>query len=230
MASRGHAGVAPDGSPVEVYRNLPTRGEPEIIDAAIPQASTILELGCGTGRVTRALVARGHRVVAVDNAAEMLAELDGLAGVEPVGADIIGLDLGRRFAVVLAGSHLVNTPAPEGDGFVATAARHVAPDGAVLIEAYPVGLDWPATVGVRSSVGPVGVTVTSAAVNGALLDAVVVYDLDGRTWEQPFVARLLDEEGLRRVVIAAGLRFDRWLDERAGWFRAVPALAASRAA
>ena len=225
MGSHGRTGVAPDGSPVEVYRNLPTRGEPEIIHAAIPPASTILELGCGTGRVTRALVALGHRVVAVDNAAEMLAELDGLGGVETVEADILGLDLERRFQVVVAGSHLVNSTGSEGDAFVATAARHAARDGAVLIEAYPAGLDWPAMVGVRSSVGPVGVTVGSATVHGDLLEAVVVYDLDGRAWEQPFTARLLDEDGLRDVVAAAGLRFDRWLDEGAGWFRAVPAAA-----
>ena len=217
------SGVAPDGSPVEVYRNLPTRGEPEIIDAAIPPGSTILELGCGTGRITRALVDLGHRVVAVDNSAEMLAALDGLPNVEPVEADILDLDLGRRFEVVLAGSHLLDSPAPEGDRFVEVAARHVSDRGGVLVEVYPPGLDWPASVGRRSEVGRVGITIRSASVDGGMLDAVVVYDLDGQTWEQPFSARILDEAGLRRVVELAGLVFDGWLDERAGWFRAVRA-------
>jgi SAM-dependent methyltransferase len=214
-------GVAPDGSPVEVYRNLPTRGEPEIIDAAIAPKSTILELGCGTGRITRALVALGHRVVAVDSSAEMLAALDGVANVEPIEADILELDLGRRFDVVIAGSNLVNSPVPNGDRFMEVAAHHVADRGALLVEVYPPSLDWAAWVGRRSDVGPVGITVRSAVVDGDRLDAVVVYDLDGRLWEQPFSARLLDEAALRRVVAAAGLAFDRWLDERAGWFRAV---------
>lgn len=214
-------GVAPDGSPVDVYRNLPTRGEPEIIDAAIAPGSTILELGCGTGRITRALVALGHRVVAVDNSAEMLAALDGLANVEPIEADILELDLGRLFDVVLAGSNLVNSPAPDGDRFIEVAAHHVSDRGAVLVEVYPPDLDWAASVGRRSEVGPVGITVRSAVIDGDRLDAVVAYDLDGRSWEQPFSARLLDEPAVRRVVAAAGLAFDRWLDEPAGWFRAV---------
>jgi hypothetical protein len=90
------------------------------------------------------------------------------------------------------------------------------------MEAYPPGLDWHAVVGRRSVAGRVGITVTAAEVDGDRLDATVLYDLDGRSWRQPFSARLLDEAGLRAAVVAAGLRFDRWLDERAGWFRAVP--------
>jgi SAM-dependent methyltransferase len=218
----GRRGVAPDGSPVEIYRNLPTRGEPELIDPAIPPSSSILELGCGTGRVTRVLAERGHHLVAIDNSADMLAALDGVPNIEPIEADIVGLDLGRRFGVVLAGSHLINTPAPLGDEFMATAARHVAEGGSVIMEAYPPGLDWHAVVGRRSVAGRVGITVTAAEVDGDRLDATVLYDLDGRSWRQPFSARLLDEAGLRAAVVAAGLRFDRWLDERAGWFRAVP--------
>jgi hypothetical protein len=40
-------------------------------------------------------------------------------------------------------------------------------------------------------------------------------------WRQTFTARLLDESGLRALLQAAGLRFDRWLD-RPGWFVASP--------
>ncbi|MDR3629206.1 MAG: class I SAM-dependent methyltransferase [Desulfocapsaceae bacterium] len=34
--------------------------------------SEILELGCGSGRLTRALATRGHRITGIDNSAEML--------------------------------------------------------------------------------------------------------------------------------------------------------------
>jgi SAM-dependent methyltransferase len=214
--------VAPDGSPVEIYRHLPVGLEADLIDAAIRPGSEILELGSGSGRVTRALVERGHRVTAVDNSAAMLAELADLANVEPIEADIETLDLNRHFSVVLLASHFINTPEPLGDRFVASAARHAATSGAVLIESYRQGIDWVESVGRRSEMGPVGITVTAATVDGDRLEAVVVYDLGERRWEQPFSARLLDESGLRAIVAAAGLAFDRWLDESQTWFRAVP--------
>ena len=65
--------ITPDGCAVELYRLLPPMGEPEIVHAAIPAGAAILELGAGAGRVTHALVALGHPVVAVDESAEMLA-------------------------------------------------------------------------------------------------------------------------------------------------------------
>ncbi len=39
--------------------------------------ASILELGCGAGRVTHPLVALGHPVVAVDESPEMLAHVRG---------------------------------------------------------------------------------------------------------------------------------------------------------
>lgn len=65
--------TAPDGSPVDVYRMLPDLGEATIIHAAVPLGASILELGCGAGRVTAALLALGHAVTGVDASAEMLA-------------------------------------------------------------------------------------------------------------------------------------------------------------
>ena len=60
-------GVAPDGSPVAVYLAIPGDAEAALIHSAIPAAASVLELGCGAGRVTRHLVARGHPVPGVDN-------------------------------------------------------------------------------------------------------------------------------------------------------------------
>jgi hypothetical protein len=71
-------------------------------------------------------------------------------------------------------------------------------------------------------VGPVGITITRATVDGDRLSASVSYELDGRTWDQPFMARLLDESALTRRLDAAGLVFDGWLDAGAGWFVARP--------
>jgi hypothetical protein len=48
--------VAPDGSPVLVYRRLWPGDEPEVIRAAVPSGAHILELGAGAGRITHPLV------------------------------------------------------------------------------------------------------------------------------------------------------------------------------
>ena len=99
--------VAPDGSPVDVYRALSGAAEAELIAAALPAGASILELGCGTGRVTHELVARGFRVTAVDESAEML---EHVRGADTVHARIEELDLGQTFDCVLLASHFVNTP------------------------------------------------------------------------------------------------------------------------
>ena len=80
--------VAPDGSPVEVYRALPRPAELDAIHDAIPAGSTILDLGAGVGRFARPLAGLGHHVIAVDHEPAMLAELGSVDGVEPVVADI----------------------------------------------------------------------------------------------------------------------------------------------
>jgi SAM-dependent methyltransferase len=69
--------AAPDGSPVEVYLRLPPGEEPGIVHAAVPEGAAVLELGCGAGRLTRALLAFGHPVVAVDQSPEMLRHVQG---------------------------------------------------------------------------------------------------------------------------------------------------------
>src|ERR1700751_4851459 len=48
-------GTAPDGRPVEVYKRLPELGEGDIVASALQRGSSVLEFGCGTGRMTRKL-------------------------------------------------------------------------------------------------------------------------------------------------------------------------------
>jgi 2-polyprenyl-3-methyl-5-hydroxy-6-metoxy-1,4-benzoquinol methylase len=65
-----HVGTGPgaitnDGCAVEFYALLPALGEPEIVHAAVPPGASILELGCGTGRILRPLAALGHPVTGV---------------------------------------------------------------------------------------------------------------------------------------------------------------------
>lgn len=101
--------TAPDGSPVEVYERLPELGEGEIVVSVLAAGASVLELGCGAGRITRQLVRLGYRVTAVDESPEMLANVLDAATVQ---AQIEGLELGRRFDAVLLASNLVNAEPP----------------------------------------------------------------------------------------------------------------------
>ncbi len=121
-------GVAPDGSPVEVYRLLPAMGEPELIHGAVPAAATILELGCGAGRVTAGLMALGHAVTGVDESPAMLDAARVRAPTARfVQARLEDLDLGEHFDAVVLASHLVNDEAHPRSAYLATARRHLEP-------------------------------------------------------------------------------------------------------
>ena len=210
--------VAPDGSPVAFYRRLPSTGEPELIDDVIAPGASILDLGCGPGRIAGPLVALGHPVTGVDDGPGMIAALP--PGVEGVVADAAAVRLGRRFGAVLLASHIINDPVA-GASFVATAAAHVEPDGVVVVETYPPGWDPGPSIGVETRLGDARITLLAAAVVDGIVEAEVRYGIDDRVWQQAFRARLLDEAGLRDLLERGGLWFDRWL-ARPGWFVARP--------
>jgi SAM-dependent methyltransferase len=103
---------------------------------------SVLDAGCGTGRVARELARRGLDVVGVDLDPDMLAtarttasQLDWRLG------DLATVDLGRVFdAVVMAGNVMIFlAPGTEG-AVVHNAARHLAPDG-VLIAGFQLSPD-----------------------------------------------------------------------------------------
>lgn len=67
----------------DVYARVRPSYPPEAVAWLVREPSRVLDLGAGTGLLTRGLVAAGHEVVAVDPAAAMLAELEGeVPGVE----------------------------------------------------------------------------------------------------------------------------------------------------
>ena len=101
---------------------------------------TVLDAGCGTGRVATELAARGVEVVGVDADRSMLATArDRSADVEWIEHDLTSLDLGRVFdVVVMAGNVPLFTPAGTHAELVAGCARHVSPEG-VLIAGFSLG-------------------------------------------------------------------------------------------
>jgi SAM-dependent methyltransferase len=211
--------TAPDGSPVDLYALLPERGEGEVVARAVRPGAEILELGCGTGRITSQLVARGFRVVAVDQSEEMLSRVE---GAERVCADIAALDLGRRFDAVLLASNLVNTGSDEvRRAFLAACRRHVAADGVVVLEGLPLGWTPPREDGRLGD--DIVSRVVDAEVDGDLVHGVAEYERGEQRWRHLFTMRVFDEAGLRAALAEADLELHRFLDERGSWLTAVPA-------
>jgi SAM-dependent methyltransferase len=107
-------------------------GEVAFVQRYAPDS--VLDAGCGTGRVAIELDRRGVEVVGVDLDASMLATARRLdPHVTWVEADLAALDLGRRFdVVVMAGNVLLFTaPGTQAD-VVAGCARHLTPDGLLV--------------------------------------------------------------------------------------------------
>lgn len=211
--------VAPDGSPVAVYAAMPPHDALDLVADQVPPDGSVLDLGCGVGRLANALADAGIAVTGVDVHVGMVAHLS--PTVEAVRADIVGLDLGRAFDVVVLASHLVNHPTA-APAFLAACRRHVAVDGAVLVERFhPALLD--AFDEQRGEVDGVDVRHEVHRRVGDHFWASAHYAVGGGTWTQPYEAMLLDDRAIADLLGHAGLALVDWLDDDGRWLRAEPA-------
>lgn len=109
-------------------------GEVDAVDRLCDGPATVLDAGCGTGRIAVELDRRGHTVVGVDADADMLQRArrrrPDLTWVE---ADLATVELGRTFDVVLAAGNLMLfvIEGSEAD-VVRSMARHTQPGGLVV--------------------------------------------------------------------------------------------------
>lgn len=99
------------------------------------QPKTVLDAGCGTGRVAIELARHGIEVVGADLDESMLAHAAELApGITWMRSDLAELDLQRTFdVVVMAGNVPLFTAPGTQDRLVAGVARHV---GKVLVAGF----------------------------------------------------------------------------------------------
>jgi SAM-dependent methyltransferase len=212
----GPGEIAPDGSSVDLYVQVQPHGEDELVNAAIAPSSSILELGCGTGRITRPLVAFGHQVVAVDESAAMTAQI---TGAETVVSTIEELRLDRRFDVVLMMSYLVNV-ADDGarQRLLDTCAHHVKPEGVVLLQQQD------REVFARNVVRETAERRVEISDVQQLPDdkqsATMTYTVGDHTWSQLVLVQNLTEESLCAALQASGLALDGYVTPDRGWVRA----------
>ncbi len=119
----------------------PIHGEADFVMAYAPES--VLDAGCGTGRVGLELARRGMLVVGVDRDASMLAVAERLgesllrdlpaARITFVSQDLADLDLGGTFdVVVMAGNVPLFTPKGSERRLVAGVARHVRAGGVLV--------------------------------------------------------------------------------------------------
>jgi SAM-dependent methyltransferase len=222
-----HAGTGPgaitnDGCAVEFYALLPAFGEAEIVHAAVPAGASILELGCGTGRILRPLAALGHPVTGVDDSPGMLARSPDLT---TACSPIQSLRLDHAFDVVLLASTLVNTDPDTRHGFLGTVRRHVRDDGVAVFQQNPP--EWfeafQDAEPVRDDPGGIRRVVRSARWEPPRMRVEIEYQVGGSAWTHAWTSYQISSEQLASDLAAAGLRFGSWLTGDRAWFTARPA-------
>jgi SAM-dependent methyltransferase len=182
---------------------------------------SVLDLGCGTGRVSLHLAKRENRMVGLDSNASLLAAFDERADGLPATAklgDARGFDLEDEFGLVLAPMQLVQLFADAGERVdcLRCVERHMRTGGvaafAIVEEMPPAAADLPPLPDVREVDGwvfsslPLDADVDAGAIavrrlrqtvspEGVLSEEVDAIDL-----------RLLSANTLEAEAVEAGLR------------------------
>jgi SAM-dependent methyltransferase len=200
-----------DGSPVEAYALLPAEPELEVVRQLLGERRTVLDLGCGTGRIADPLAAEGRHVVAVDESAAMLERVRVAA---PVHVRIEELTLHRTFEGVLLLSHLINGPDPRP--LLTAAACHLGPRGVLIIQRLEPGRCWREG---SFQTGPVLIGLSNLTVDLPRVAARTTYRTPTRTWDQDWVLYERDDNEISHLLTGVGLR----LAHAAGaWLVATP--------
>lgn len=218
----GPGAITADGCAVDLYAMLEPRREAELVHAAVPPGATVLELGCGTGRITCGLLALGHPVTGVDFSADMLAHMP--SGARTVRSGIEELRLAEQFDVVLLASNMVSGEVEQTLGFLRTAGAHLARGGVVVVERlHP---RW----GTVAAMEAVAAPRTRGALTGSLHDitggdGVVTMTIryahaDGRVWTQHASMHAWNDAELSSMLARTGLRPVRALDDDEDWLLA----------
>jgi len=221
----GHAGagpgpIAPDGSPVQMYARLPSGPDADVVARVVPSGARILELGCGAGRVTRALTDLGFSVTAVDESPEML---DLVRGARTVLSPIETLELRDRFDAVLLMSYIVHTAEPGlRQAMLRTCRRHLADGGSVLIQREGEGWHETAPVEFPLADGVSRIASSEPDPDDSRVRSVLMeYTFPDARWSQWVRSAQLSQDEFESALADAGLAVAEYLTPDRVWVRAV---------
>ena len=120
----------------EFARGARARGEP------------VLEVACGTGRVTLKLAQEGVDILGTDLDEEMLKvarkKSEGIPNLSWARSDMRSLDLGRSFGLIIVPGHsfqFMHTPEDQVRALEAF-KRHLTPDGILILHLDHQSVDW----------------------------------------------------------------------------------------
>lgn len=211
----GPGAITQDGCAVEVYRRLPYDGELEPMSRYFAKGCTVLDLGCGTGRLTRPLLDKGCRVTAVDNSPDMLRHVPDAA--TKIQGDIEALDLARGFDVVLLAANLINTPDDAmRRAMLATCRRHVAARGCLLFRRHEPAWFRGLRAGPYQMAGEVRIHLERVDHRDGLSEVSVLYACGDHEWRHHFTVRLLEDGDIREALNEAGFASLEWIDAKWG--------------
>lgn len=107
--------------------------------ALVPEGEAVLDLGCGAGEpIARYLIESGREVWGADFSEPMLAiARERFPQATWVLADMRTLDLGRQFAGIVGWDSFFHLTQDEQRSVIPLLARHLSPDGALLLTVGP---------------------------------------------------------------------------------------------
>ncbi|MBK8295045.1 MAG: class I SAM-dependent methyltransferase [Solirubrobacterales bacterium] len=195
------------------------------------EGSSVLDLGCGIGRVARHLAAEGKDIVGVDRDPEMVADMNRLATEDKVVAitgdvsELASLELGRdRFEAIIAPQQLLHILGGEKHRhrLLAGVKRRLEPDGIAAFAINEVVPQESQTVDILPDLREIGESVYASrpvAVEfdpGSLtvvrLRQVVGQDGSLEETHDSITLDLIDRESLAAELAAAGLNISRMIE------------------
>jgi SAM-dependent methyltransferase len=119
-----------------------------LADQAASSSKPVLEIGCGTGRVTIPMARRGINITGLDSSEEMLEvarqkSVD-LPNVEWIQGDMRAFDLGKTFGLAIISGHSFQHMLTPGDQInsLNCIRRHLAPDGKLVVHLDHQDIAW----------------------------------------------------------------------------------------
>jgi SAM-dependent methyltransferase len=199
------------------------------VEEAKSAGGTVLELGCGTGRILLPIARAGATIVGLDGSSQMLARCRAKLAVEPAAVrarvtlherDMHDFELGDSYGLIIAPfrvvQHLTTTDAQLR--FLAAVARHLAPGGRFIFDVFNpyfaklVSADGGEHEDTPEQQLPDGRTfrrtwrVARVRWVDQVNEAELIYYVDGKRYVQGFEMRWYLPSELRHLLARAGFR------------------------